>query len=323
MRAYVQNGYGDCTVLSVKELPMPVITNDQILVKVKAFSINDWDYGNMTGKPFFNRIFQGTLTPKDVILGADIAGEVIKVGSSIRDYKVGDRVYGDLSENNFGGFCEYVAIPPDAVIHMDDSMTFEQAAAVPQAGLLAYGALFEYGKIRDGMKILVNGAGGGVGTYIVQMVKQYNDIHITGVDTGEKLTMMKTIGYDEVIDFNEVDYIKNGQKYDLVVDNKMSHSVFSVMGSLTDGGIFATTGGLARFYSGAFFLSWLIRLIYKKESKLVILRVNQNLDYFNKMFSKGKIKSVIDGSYSFEQFPEAMQHYYDNKHKGKVVIKIE
>lgn len=322
MRAYVQNGYGDYRVLSLKECPEPSINDKQVKIKVKAFSINDWDYGNMTGRPLFNRLIMGSLNPKDFILGADIAGEVVEVGSSVEGFNIGDSVYGDLCEVNFGGFCECIAVEPHAIRHMSKSMTYEDAAAIPQAGMLAHNAMFEFGNIHDGMRILVIGAAGGVGTFIAQIARTYKDIHLTGIDVKEKYDVMASVGYDEFYDYRDYDFRTNGKKYDLIVDNKMSRSVFSYMKSLNDNGTFGTTGGLMRHYMWTFFLSKLIYKLYKKHSKLIILRVNRDLDYFNGLYEKGQLKPSIGGLYPFEDFLVAMKDYSDNKHKGKLVITI-
>lgn len=322
MKAYVINGFGDYNVFELKEFQDREPGVGEIGIQIKAFSINDWDYGNMTGKPWFNKLILGTFKPKDVVLGIDLAGEVVKVGSQVTDFVVGDKVYGDMSESNFGAFADYKVVKAEAVRKMDKAMSFVQAAAIPQAGMLAYSALYDHQGIKNNMRILVNGAGGGVGSFVVQMAKRHTNIHITGVDSGEKLSFMKAMGYDEVIDYEKEDFTKNKQKYDLIIDNKMTRSIFKIVKSLAVGGRYATTGGYARHYFGVFVFSKPIKWLYKKHASLIVLKVNGNLEYFNRAFSEGWMSSHVDGDYAFDDFKIAMQHYCENKHKGKLVIKV-
>jgi NADPH:quinone reductase-like Zn-dependent oxidoreductase len=201
-------------------------------------------------------------------------------------------------------------------------MTFEEAAAIPQAGVLAVQGLRDKGQIHSGQKLLINGAGGGVGTLGVQIAKIYGN-EVTGVDSSEKLDMMRSIGFDHVIDYTKEDFTKKGQCYDLILDNKMNRSIFDYMRALNPSGIYVTTGGsTARFFQ-AFLLSPLISMFSTKSIRFVLLKPNKELAYLNELFEAGKIKPVIDGPYKLSEVPEAIRYFGEGNHKGKVIISLD
>ncbi len=324
MKAVVYTKYGTPDVLQLKELEKPAPKENEVLVKVYAVSINDWDWQLLQGVPFINRLLNGLLKPRKNILGSDIAGRVEAAGKNVKRFKPGDEVYGDLS-GDWGGFAEYVCARENLLALKPSSMTFEEAAAIPQAAMLAVQGLIDKGELpalrADRKKLLINGAGGGVGTFGVQIAKLYG-AEVTGVDNTGKLEMMRSIGFDHVIDYKKEDFTKNGKIYDLILDVKTNRSVFDYARALSPNGIYATVGGSTARLIQVLLLGPLIKKVYKKNMYLVMLKQNKDLAYMNKLFEAGKVKPVIDGPYSLDEVPKAFKHFGEGNQKGKVVISI-
>lgn len=319
MKAVVYKKYGTPDVLELKEVDKPVPKDDEVLVKVHAASLNDWDLGLLEGD-FINRILNGVSVPKIQILGSDIAGRIEQVGKNITAFRIGDEVYGDLS-GRWGGFAEYVCAPENALALKSPAMSFEQAAAFPQAGMLAVQGLIDKGGIKPGQKVLINGAGGGVGTFAVQLGKLFG-AETTGVDTEEKFEMLRALGFDHLIDYRKTDFTRTGQKYDLILDVKSNRSPFDYLRALNPGGTYATVGGSTGRLLQIFTMSSLIAMITSKKVVVVALKPNKDLDYINKLFEAGKIKPVIDGPYPLDQVPEEFRLFAKGLHKGKVVFTL-
>jgi NADPH:quinone reductase-like Zn-dependent oxidoreductase len=319
VKAIIYTKYGGPEVLQLQEIEKPFPKDDEVLIKVHAVSINDWDFGLLEGD-FINRLLNGLLKPKRKILGSDIAGRIEAVGKNVTKYKTGDEVYGDLS-SYWGGFAEYTCAREKSLELKPAAMSFEEAAAIPQAAMLAVQGLIDKGKIQPGQKLLVNGAGGGVGTFAVQIAKLFG-AEITAVDSTTKLDMLRSIGFDHVIDYTKEDFTKNGQCYDLILDVKTNRSMFDYTRALNKNGIYVTVGGsLGRLFQ-ALILGPLISLIWKKHIRIVVLNTNKDLLYMNELFETGKVKPVIDGPYKLNEFIEAFRLYGKAEHKGKVVITI-
>ena len=317
MKALVYTKYGGPEVLRIKEVEKPFPKDDEVLVKVHAVSINDWDFGLLQGD-FINRILNGLRKPKRTILGSDIAGRIEAVGKNISKFKIGDEVYGDLS-GRWGGFAEYACAQEKALALKPSRMSFAEAAAIPQAAMLAVQGLIDKGKIHAGQKLLINGAGGGVGTFGVQIAKLYG-IEVTGVDSTAKLDMLRSLGFDHVIDYTKEDFTKTGQQYDLILDAKTNRSMSDYARALTTDGVYVTVGGsTSRLFQSLFLNPW-FSLIKKKHLRLVALKTNKDLLYMNELFEAGKVKPVIDGPYTLENFQEAFRIFDKAEHKGKVVI---
>jgi len=319
MKAIVYTKYGGPEVLQIREVAKPLPKADEVLIKVHAVSINDWDLGLLHGD-FINRMLNGLRKPKRTILGSDIAGRIEAVGKNISKFKIGDEVYGDLS-GRWGGFAEYVCAPEKAVALKPAAMSFEEAASIPQAAMLAVQGLIDKGKIHAGQKLLINGAGGGVGTFGVQIAKLYSN-EITGVDSTVKLDMLVSMGFDNVIDYTKEDFTKNGQHYDLILDAKTNRSMFDYARALSPNGVYVTVGGSIRRLLQALLLGPLITMIYKKHIRIVSLKTNKDLIFMNELFEAGKVKPVIDGPYKLEEFQKAFRIFDKAEHKGKVVITI-
>ena len=321
MKALIRDRYGPPDVLEVREVEQPRPNEGEVLVRVRAASINDWDWGLLQGPTIpFSRS-----APRP-ILGSDIAGRIEAVGAGVRRFRVGDEVYGDLSRfgsGGWGGFAEYVCAAEGALIAKPSRMTFEQAAALPQAGQLAVQALVTSGPLKPGQKILINGAGGGVGTIGVQLAKR-QDVEVTGVDSAEKLEMMRAVGFDHVVDYRREDFTRNHRRYDLIVDTKTTRGPFAYARSLNSGGTYATVGGPGMGLLLSIPVVGLpIRLTTGKKLRLVTLKPNRDLTYLNECFEAGVLVPVIDGPYKLSEGREAFRHFGAGRHKGKVVFTID
>jgi NADPH:quinone reductase-like Zn-dependent oxidoreductase len=321
MKAVVCTEYGTPATLHLKEVERPVPKDNEVLIKIHAASVNDWDWGLLQGTPFVNRFFAGLLRPKNLILGSDVAGRIEAVGKDVKLFQSGDEVYGDLS-GHWGGFAEFVCARENELALKPESMTFAQAAAIPQAAMLALQGLRDVGHIQQGQKLLINGAGGGVGTFAVQMAKLY-DAELTGVDSSGKLDMLRAMGFEHVIDYTLEDFTKNDQRYDLILDVKTNRSIFDYLGVLNSNGAYVTVGGSTARLLQAFLLGPVISTVSKKRVRVVGLKQNKDLTYMNELFEAGAVKPVIDRLYKLSEVPKAMQHFAEAEHKGKIVITLE
>jgi NADPH:quinone reductase-like Zn-dependent oxidoreductase len=321
VKAIVLTRYGSPDVLQLQEVDKPEPKDDEVLVKVHATSVNDWDWCVVRGKPYIYRLMFGLLKPKVTVLGAEVAGTVEAAAGGARRFKPGDHVYGDLSEAGFGGFAEYVCVREDALAPKPAGMSFEQAAALPHAAMLALQGLVDVGRIRQGERVLINGAGGGVGTIGVQIAKQYG-AEVTGVDSELKLDTLRARGFDHVIDYRQKDFTRNGKRYDLILDTKTSRSTFSYLRSLNPRGRYVTVGGQVPRLLQTFCTGSLISRVTGKQVRIVALKPNHDLDYINDLFETKGLECEIDGPYPLSDVPRALQHFGDAEHVGKVVISV-
>lgn len=320
MKAIVYTKYGGPENLHLNEIEKPTPKADEVLVKVYAASINDWDSGLLYGD-LINRMMFGLRQPKKQILGSDIAGKVEAVGKNVTKFKPGDEVFGDLS-GQWGGFAEYVCAKEKMLELKSPQMTFEQAAAIPQAGMLTVQGLIDKGNIKHGQQILLNGAGGGVGTFAIQIAKLFG-AEITAVDSESKLEMLQSLGADHVINYKKEDFTRNEKEYDLILDVKTNRSLFDIARALKPGGTYITVGGSISRLLQALIVSPWFKISRKKKIGIVALKTNKDLLYMNELFESGKIKPIIDGHYKLEDVPSAMKFYATAAHKGKIVISID
>lgn len=325
MQAIIFNKYGTTDELVLKEIKKPTPKDNQVLVKVCAASVNSWDWELMHGKPFVNRMMFGILKPKINSLGADIAGVVESLGKDVKSFKIGDHVFGDLStfgginKSGWGGFAEYVCADEGSLVFKPSNLTFEDAAATPQAAVMALQGLQSIGHIHKGQKILINGGGGGVGTFAIMMAKSF-ETEVTAVDTTEKLDVMRLIGANHVIDFTKEDFTKSGKTYDLVLDTAMHHSVSDSFAALRPKGIYVIVGGSNTKITQAMFLMGITSLLSSKKMVLLGLKQNKNLDLIGELIVNGKIKPAIDKRFTLEEVPKALKYFGDGHAKGKLII---
>lgn len=320
MRAIVFTRYGSPDVLELREVPKPVPGDGEVLVRVHATSLNDWDVGALDGKSLINRLMFGLLRPKPdrQILGSDIAGTIEAVGPNVTRFKAGEDVFGDLS-GRWGGFAEYVCAPQTSLALKPPRMTFEQAAAIPQAAMLAVQGLRDSGHVRSGQKVLINGAGGGAGTFAIQLAK-LEGAEVTAVDSAEKLEVMRSLGADRVLDYRVEDFTRRGERYDLILDVKTSRSILDCARVLEPGGAYVTMGGeMSRLFQALLLRPFLMR---GKQVRVVMLKLNKDLEYVKELFEAGKLAPVIDGPYPLEETAEAFRRFGAGRHIGKIVIAV-
>jgi NADPH:quinone reductase-like Zn-dependent oxidoreductase len=320
MKAVVFTKYGNADVLEPRDVARPTPQAGEVLVKVRAVAINDWDWQALQGAPFVNRLLLGVRKPKKQILGSDIAGVVEAVGQDAEQFRLGDEVFGDLS-GRWGGFAEYVCARESELAPKPACLTFEEAAAIPQAAMLAVQGLRDVGQMRQGQRLLVNGAGGGVGTFAIQIARLYG-AETTGVDSSTKLAMLRSLGYDHALDYAQEDFTSTGQQYDLILDVKTNRPVSAYLRALKPGGTYVTVGGsLARLAQVAL-LGPLVAIACKKRVRVVGLKPNKDLGYMTELVEAGKVRPVVDGHYTLDQTAEAMRYFGEGRHKGKVVLTV-
>jgi NADPH:quinone reductase-like Zn-dependent oxidoreductase len=312
------DSYGTPDVLELRDVAKPAPKADQVLVRVLAASVNDWDWGLLRGAPV-NRMLSGLFAPRVHILGGDIAGRVEAVGGDVNAFRPGDEVYGDLSASGFGAFAEYVSAPEADLAHKPAGMTFEQAAAIPQAGMLAVQGLIDVGRIQSGQKVLLNGAGGGVGTFALQIARLYG-VEVTVVDKPGKLDMLRAMGADHVIDYLKEDFTQGGKCYDLILDVKTDRSPFAYARVLNLNCTYATVGGSIPRLLQTLVLGPLLARLYHKHVRVVGLKPNKDLAYMNELFEAGKLLPVIDRAYRLADLPEAFRLFGTGDHRGKIIV---
>ncbi|MFT6331162.1 MAG: NADPH:quinone reductase-like Zn-dependent oxidoreductase [Bermanella sp.] len=324
MKAITFNQYGSADVLELTERAKPFPKNDEVLVKVHAASINSWDWELLQGTPFVNRLMFGLLKPKKInILGCDIAGRVEAVGKNVKHLQPGDAVFGDLSNENWGGFAEYLCAPENALVLKPQSITFEEAAAIPQAGLLALQGLVDKGQIAAKQNVLINGAGGGAGTFAVQIAKCIG-ANVTAVDSGAKLEMLSLLGADKVVDYRLQDFTKNGCRYDLILDMAAHHSFFDYQRALSPTGIYVMVGGSMALVNQLLLLGPFLSIFSSKKMGLLIHNPNpKDLKFMQQLIEEGKVAPIIDKRYPLVEVSDALRYFGSGQAIGKVVITIE
>ena len=324
MKAIVFTQYGSPDGLELKDVPVPMPKDDEVLVRVRASSVNSWDWEFLNGTPLINRLVFGLLKPKvgKQKLGADIAGIVEAVGSQVTRFQTGDEVFGDLWDN-WGGFAEYACAQETALELKPENLSFEQAAAIPQAGVLALQGLRKGGEMHRGQKVLINGAGGGVGTFAIQLAK-LSGIEVTGVDAAHKLDMVRSLGADHVIDFTQSDFTKSGERYDLIVDCQNFRSMFDIKRALTNNGVYAMIGGSMLRVAQLWFLSLCAPLTREtRKLRLVVEGPNKGLVDLKALIEAGKLVPLVDKVYRLDKVPEALRYFGEGCHKGKIVITMD
>jgi NADPH:quinone reductase-like Zn-dependent oxidoreductase len=295
------------------EVQKPVPKADEILVNVRAASINAADWHVLRGKPLFSRVTLGLLRPKHQILGGDIAGEVADVGAGVTRFKPGDEIYANLLDHGFGGFADFVSVPVDVVSLKPPSLSFEEAAAVPMAAVTALQGLGHHGEIKPDKKVLINGASGGVGSFAVQIAKSYGP-EVTGVTSTRNIELVRSLGADHVLDYTMNDFVQNG-RYDLILDTVGNRSVSDLRRGLVKGGKAAVTG----FTS----VGKLVGLSLRGGNDIALVQAHvtaKDLEILSELIEAGKVRPQIDRQYPFAEIPAAIAYVEQGHARGKVVV---
>lgn len=322
MKAIVNETYGSPDVLQLKEVSKPTPRPDEVLVRIIAAAANAADWHLLRPDPFLVRLDNGFFRPKNTILGGDIAGLVEAVGSGVTMFKPGDAVYGDLSGCGMGGYAEYVSVPERYLALKPANISFEQAAAIPMAGVTALQGLRDAGKLQAGQKVLINGASGGVGTFAVQIAKALG-AEVTAVCSTGKVEMVRSLGADHVIDYKKEDFTQGSEKYDLIVAANGYHTLWQYRRVLRPHGIYVMIGGTTAQIFQALFLGPLLSMMGRQRFRSVMAKPNQaDLDFMRALVEAGKVTPVMDRRYPLSQVAEAIRYLETGHAQGKVVINV-
>jgi len=326
MKAIVYRSYGSPDVLKCEEIEMPTAGDDEVLIEVRAASVNPLDWHFVRGIPYFLRMMAGLSKPKITRLGVDLAGKVEAVGRNVTQFKPGDEVFG----TGHGAFAEYACSRENKLALKPARLTFEQAAAVPVAAITALQGLRDKGQIQDGQKVLINGAAGGVGTFAVQIAKSLG-AHVTGVCSARNVDMVRSIGADHVIDYIKEDFAQKGQRYDLILDNVGNRSFSDCRSVMVAKGILVSNGGGSLKENEGSWLGPITGSIaalalspFMSQKMVTILAsiTNTDLTALTELMDAGKVKPVIDKCYKLTEVPQAIRYLEEGHARGKVVITV-
>lgn len=311
MRAVIYDKRNSPNALVLKEIEKPIPNDNEVLVRIHAVSVNAGDYRSMK---------LGSI-PKKKIFGSDIAGRVEAAGKNIKRLAVGDDVIGDISADGLGGFAEYVAVPENSLALKPEGISFEDAAAVPMAAVTALQALRDKGKIQSGQQVLICGAGGGVGTFSVQLTKYYG-AEVTAVCGENNVKLIRSLGADYVINYRETDFTKSGKLYDLVLAVNGNHSLFTYKRLLKPEGICVIVGGSLSQVLKSLMFGAFLSMGNKKMCTLVSKPNRKDLEYMLELVASGKVKPVIDRYYLLQETAEALSYLGEGHARGKVIITV-
>lgn len=318
MKAIIYEKYGSPEVLRLAEVEKPVPADNQVLIKIRAVSINGSDKENLIGRPLYTRM-AGLRKPNEPILGSDIAGVVEAVGKAHTEFKPGDELFGELPGYH-GGFAEYACTHGKTLALKPPGLTFEEAAAIPQAGVIAFQGIRDKGQVKPGQKVLINGAGGSAGSFAIQLAKMAG-AEVTGVDNGGKFDFMRSLGADHVIDYQQEDYSKSGKTYDLILDLIAHRSVLATQRALRPNGTYYFVGGSVGVLFQVLVLGPLIKRTATKNIHLLAVPQNRkDLIAITELCEAGKIVPFIDRRYSLRDVPQALRYVAEGQAKGKIVI---
>ena len=325
MKALVYHTYGDIDVLRIEEIDRPAINDDQVLIKVHAASVNPLDWHTMRGAPYIMRLDAGLREPKDIQLGADVAGEVVAVGRNASEFKPGDEVFG----TGGGTLAEYVRSSKNKIVAKPAEISFEQAAAVPVAALTALQGVRDHGHIHAGQKVLINGASGGVGTFAVQIAKAFG-AEVTGVCSTRNLQMVSGIGADHVIDYTKADFTAGSERYDVIVDAVGNQSLSAIRRVLKPDGTYVLIGGGGPEESNGLLgpLAGMLKLMVMKpfvsqHLEMFIAAINHDdLATLAKMMKEKTVTPVIDRTYPLSEAPSAIGYLEQGHARGKVIVVV-
>jgi NADPH:quinone reductase-like Zn-dependent oxidoreductase len=321
MRAIVYRTYGSPDVLHVEETATPAPTDDQVLIQVRAASVNPYDWHFMRGSPYVMRIASGLTRPKDIRVGVDVAGVVETVGSKVTRFKPGDAVFGGCR----GAFAEYACAADTSIALKPTNLTYEQVATVAVAGYTALQGLRDTGKIQRGHNVLINGASGGVGTFAVQIAKSLG-ARVTGVCSTGNLDLVHSLGADRVIDYTQEDFTTGSDRYDIVLDCHASRPMLACAGILAPTGsyvIVGAPGGGVIGPLGAAVKAFLLAPFVRRTLKMMMAKPNRDdLAFIVDLMKTGAVTPTIDRRYRLDQVPEAIRYVEQGHARGKVVIAV-
>jgi NADPH:quinone reductase-like Zn-dependent oxidoreductase len=322
MKAMVQDTYGSAAVLQTREINKPAIGEDEVLVRVRAAGVNVADWAVMSGLPYIARPVYGLRKPKNSVRGTDVAGTVEAVGTSVTRFQPGDEVFGWCS----GSFADYAAASEDELAPKPANLTFEQAATVPMAGLVALQALRDHGKVRAGQKVLINGASGGIGTFAVQIAKSLG-AEVTGVCSTRNVDLVRSIGADHVIDYTQADFTRSGRHYDFILDNVANHSLTDLRRALTPTGTLVPNGGgfdHRWVASGGRLLRAVVLFRFGSQTlgRFLVSPKHEDLVALKELIEAGKVTPVMDRTYPLSEIRKAIDHVGAGHTQGKVAISV-
>ncbi|MCW5516640.1 NAD(P)-dependent alcohol dehydrogenase [Muriicola sp. Z0-33] len=322
MKALVYHKYGSPDNLGVEELPIPDLKKNEVLIKVHSAAINSWDWDLLRGKPFIVRLAGGGLTkPIKKILGCDVAGVITAVGAGVKKFKINDEVFGDISESGWGAFAEYVSAKADTLTLKPRALSFTEAAALPQAAVMALQGVKDHGQVASGQDVLINGAGGGVGSFAIQLAKM-RGASVTGVDNTDKIEFMQSMGADNTIDYTKEDFTKREEQYDLILDVVGHHSLLDFKRALKPVGKYKIIGGHTGLIFQSVFLGPLISAFSSKKMGILAHQPNKGLSAIAQMVVEHKLQVIIDRIFTLDQLPMAFRYFGENSFKGKIVISM-
>ncbi len=323
MRAVVNTKYGSPDVLELREVEKPLPGDNEVLVRVRAASVNAFDWHMLRGKPFVARLAGGLLRPRHTILGEDVAGTVEAAGRDATRFKPGDGVFGDIAACGSGGFAEFVCARESLLAPKPANLTFAEAAAVPMASVTALQGLRDKGKIEKGKRVLINGAGGGVGTFAVQLAKHFG-AEVTAVCSARNLELARSLGADRVIDYAAEDFTRGSQRYDLILGVNGDTPVTGYRRALAPGGIYVMTGGSNRQIFQALLLGPMLSIGGGRKLTAMVARANrEDLIFITGLIEAGKVRTIIDRRFPLEGVADAIRYLEEGHARGKVVITVE
>ncbi|HYI33081.1 MAG TPA: NAD(P)-dependent alcohol dehydrogenase [Glaciibacter sp.] len=320
MLAIVQHSYGTADVLHLEEVEKPVIGADDVLVRVRAASVNHGDWIYTSGRPLIARLAFGLSKPRKIVRGKDITGVVEAVGANVNRFRVGDEVY---TEVEAGGFAEYARVPQELLAAKPENLTFEQAAAVPLAARTALQGLRDAAKVQPGQKVLINGASGGVGTFAVQIARALG-AEVTGVCSSRNADMVRSLGADHVIDYSSEDFTAGEERYDVIFDLVGNHSLRDLRYVLTRTGtlvLSSGTGGSILGPLGRIVRAMLISpFVSQKVAPFTASRNTDDLDALRDLIESGRVTPAIDRTYRLGEVPAAIRYFAEEHARGKIVV---
>lgn len=326
MKAIVRDEYGSPDVLALEDVARPEVGDESVLVRIRAASLNAYDWHMLRGEPSLIRLMTGLRKPRSRLMGADMAGIVEAVGKEVRQLRPGDEVFG----HGRGTLAEYLCAPEQNFAPKPSNLTFEQAAAIPMAGTSALQSLRDKGRIQPGQKVLINGAAGGVGTFAVQIARALG-ADVTGVCSTRNLDMVRSIGASSVVDYTREDFTQGGQRYDLILDIAANHSLSAYRRVLNREGVLVSLGeaggpgeqsGTGEIL-GSLLKTLLISPFISQKLPLFVAKfTNEDLVALKELVEAGQVTPVIDRGYPLSDVPDAIRYLETGHARGKVVISV-